>query len=344
MIAWLVQIDSMGVKDSFLIVIGASAGGMQAIRGLLSTLDPGINATVCIVLHLSQKGGSELFLDRLQQHTTMPCSIAADNMPLQKGHIYLAAADYHMIIKDNRLLLGRGPAESRWRPSIDVTMRSAAVAWNTHCIGIILSGLLNDGVAGMDAIRRCGGLTIVQDIDEADYPDMPKAVLDNVATDRCLPTAAMPQAVEEYMQAAPEKRAPPNDVLFEAMLAEQVASRIDHMQKPGSRHSYYTCPDCGGGLWEIDDDKMIRYRCHIGHTYTEDELARSQGEKIEDTLWIALRMMEERRHLLLKIANKEDMQGFRSLASQHYGQADDIELHIERLKEFLFSFQKFGKN
>jgi two-component system chemotaxis response regulator CheB len=327
-------------KDGFLIVIGASAGGMNAIRRLLSDLRPDVNAAVCIVLHISQKGGSTLFLDRLQKSTSMPCSVATDNMPLQKGHVYLAAADYHMIIKSNQVLLGKGPAENKWRPSIDVAMRSAAIAWDTHCIGIILSGLLYDGVAGMEAIRRCGGFTIVQDPLEAEYPDMPTAVLDNMPTDRCLSTAEMGKAIEEYTTAAIERRPPPEDISWEATLAEQVASRINHMQTPGNRHSFYTCPDCGGGLWEIKDEGVTRYRCHIGHTYSEDGLLNSQEDKIEETLWIALRMMEERRHLLVKMADKEEKKGFQTLSKQHCQRAEEMALHIERLKEFLFAFQK----
>jgi two-component system chemotaxis response regulator CheB len=330
----------MWQKDGFLIVIGASAGGMNAIRQLLSGLSPDINAAVCIVLHLSPKSDSEPFAERLQKSTVMPCMIAADDLPLEKGHVYLAAADYHMIIKNDKLLLGKGPAESRWRPSIDVSMRSGAVAWDTHSIGIVLSGLLNDGVAGMEAIKRCGGFTIVQDPLEAEYPDMPKAVLNGVPTDRSVSISSMAKILETHMSAAIPRARPPEDIREEAMLAEQVASRIDHMQRPGNRHTYYTCPDCGGGLWEIRDGKITRYRCHIGHTYTEDDLLDSQAQKIEDTLWIALRMMEERRHLLLNMAGKDEKRGYQLLAGQHEERAREVALHIERLKEFLFVNQK----
>jgi two-component system chemotaxis response regulator CheB len=330
----------MWQKDGYLIVIGASAGGMNAIRQLLAGISPAINAAVCIVLHVSPKGSSDLFVERLQKSTAMPCSIAADDLPLEKGHVYLAAADYHMIIKNDKLLLGKGPAESRWRPSIDVAMRSAAVAWDTHSIGIVLSGLLNDGVAGMDAIKRCGGFTIVQDPLEAEYPDMPQATLNRVPTDRCVSLSAMGDILEAHISAAIPRGEPPGDIREEAILAEQVASHIDHMRDISDRHTYYTCPDCGGGLWEIRNGKIVRYRCHIGHTFTESDLLDSQAQKIEDTLWIALRMMEERRHLLLNMAGKDEKRGYQVLAGQHEERAREVALHIERLKEFLFANQK----
>jgi len=330
------------LKEDFIIVIGASAGGMNAIQRLLRHLSPDIDAAVCIVLHLSKKGASQPFIDRLQKSTLMPCHVAADNLPLENGHVYLAAADYHMIIRDSMLLLGRGSAESRWRPSIDVAMRSAATAWDTHCIGIVLSGLLDDGVSGMDAIRRCGGVTIVQEPADAEYPDMPQSVLMSMKTDHCLAVEDMPDVIYTHLSTPVLRVPPPDSIKNEAMLSELVASRIDHMNAPGMTHTFYTCPDCGGGLWELREGHVTRYRCHIGHTFTQNDLLSDQAEKIEGTLWVALRMMEERRHLLLKFAGKEGIKGFDTLADEHQRRAEEIELHIERLKEFLFAFQRDG--
>jgi two-component system chemotaxis response regulator CheB len=296
-------------KDGFLIVAGASAGGMKAIRQLLGSLPRRIDAAICVVLHLSRHVDAGHFLAALQKSTYMPCQVAMDNTLIEKGTLYLAPSNHHLIIRQNILLLGRGPGESRWRPSIDVTFRSAAVSWDTHTIGIILSGMLDDGVAGMEAVKLCGGFSIVQDLQEAEYPDMPQAVLRTVKADRSLSIDAMAAAIAEYMDAPRPRRQPPPDVLKEARLAELVASRIDHMQDTSHAHTVYTCPDCGGGLWEIKEGKLIRYRCHIGHTFTERELITGHGEKIEETLWVALRMMEEKRHLLYRIADRETAQG-----------------------------------
>jgi two-component system chemotaxis response regulator CheB len=131
-------------------------------------------------------------------------------------------------------------------------------------------------------------------------------------------------------------------VAREAVLAEQVATRIDHMGAMGVQPSMLTCPDCGGALWEMQDEKVTRYRCHIGHSYTESTLVNQQADKIEETLWIALRMMEQRRMLLYRIAEKEERAGFRALAAEHHDKAQEMELHIERLKELLFAQQKTG--
>jgi len=336
--------DLIWPRDGFLIAIGASAGGMKAISRLLKGLDPHLNVAICITLHLSPSVDARYFLARLQKTTLLPCRIASDNLPLQKGHIYLAPSNHHMIVKENVILLGNGPAESKWRPSIDVTFRSAAVAWDTHCIGIILSGMLNDGVAGMDAIRRCGGFTIVQDVQEAEYPDMPQAVLKTVPASRSIRLDDMASALGEIINAPHPRRAPPPDAQEEARLAEQVATRIDHMQTQEYRHTLYTCPDCGGGLWEVKNGQFARYRCHIGHTFTESDLTISQEQKIEDTLWIALRIMEERRHLLHKLAGREHSRGVEDLAKQYQQKAGEVDLHIERLKEFLFAYQKIDKD
>jgi two-component system chemotaxis response regulator CheB len=284
------------------------------------------------------------FLIKLQKSTRLPCHIADDNMPLKKGQVYMAPANIHMIVKEEAVILGRGPAESKWRPSVDVTFRSAAVAWDTRSIGIVLSGLLNDGVAGMDAIHRCGGCTIVQDPGEAEYPDMPRAVQKEIPDTRSMPIDAMAAALNGMTDRPPPRKTPPPDVQEEARLAQQVATRIDHMEAQDHPHTLYTCPDCGGGLWEIQEGNITRYRCHIGHTFTEDELVTGQKENIEDTLWIALRIMEERRYLLATIAGREQSRGSGQLGRQYQQKAEEVDLHIERLKEFIFAGQKTDVN
>jgi two-component system chemotaxis response regulator CheB len=197
---------------------------MEAIRHLLGRLGSIENASVCIVSHLSPDVDASYFISSLQKNTRMPCHLGADNMPLESGNVYLAPANYHFIIKEKTILLGGGPVDHRWRPSIDVAFRSAAISWDTHCIGIILSGMLNDGVAGMNAIRTCGGLTIVQDVFEAAYPDMPKAVLGAKAAQYAVPLDAMPAVIENYMGGGWPRRPAPQKLQEEARRAEEVAS------------------------------------------------------------------------------------------------------------------------
>jgi two-component system chemotaxis response regulator CheB len=329
----------MSNKQDYLVVIGASAGGLKAIGGILSRLRPDFPAAVAVVLHVPERSESSLFLAKLQKATSLPCRLGANDILLEPGHIYLAPAGYHMLINDGHILLGRGPAEGRWRPSINATLRSAATARDSHAIGIILTGMLDDGMLGMDAIRRCGGFTIVQDPDEADYPNMPTAVLDNMEVDECLPLEAIAAVLETYIQSNPARADVPPDISMENSILEQAATATDKLQTLG-RPSLLSCPDCGGNLWEIDKGQVRHYRCHIGHSYTEQELLKGQGDEIEKTLWVALRIMEEKRNLLEKIARKEEEQGLSVLSEDHYRRAQELHLHVDRLKDLIFQENK----
>src|SRR5260221_1620417 len=202
-------------KNDFIIIIGASAGGLSATARLLSLLDPDIPAAICVVLHLPENSEGAIFLARLQRDSALPCKMASDQLPLENGQVYLAPAGYHMLIKDGEIALGNGPAEGRWRPSINASLRSAAVAWNSHSIGIVLTGMLDDGAVGMDAIRRCGGFTIVQDPKEADYPNMPLAVLHKMEVNRCIPLSSIPAAIEEHLLSNPRPSPVPEDIRLE---------------------------------------------------------------------------------------------------------------------------------
>ena len=175
-------------------------------------------------------------------------------------------------------MLGHGPPENRHRPSIDVLFRSAAATWDSAVTGIILTGMLTDGVAGMNAIRRSGGTCIVQDPIEAEYEDMPQAVLKVLQPDYCISIKKMGSALDTIMKnSEPFKtRDIPDDVKAEASLAERAITRINDMDELGSQ-SIYTCPDCGGALWEIDNDGVTRFRCFTGHAYNEKDLLQKQG-------------------------------------------------------------------
>lgn len=327
-------------RPRFLIVVGASAGGLSAVIELCAQLDPEMDAAVCVVLHVSHISMSDILAKQIQKSSPFICRIAKDDEPIVRGHIYMAAADKHLLVKKRNLLLGQGPPENRWRPSIDALFRSAAVAYDGHVIGIILTGLLQDGTAGMLAIKKSGGICVVQDPKEAEYPDMPQAVLDNVEVDYCLSLSQMGFLLKEKT-ADPQETLNthvPKEVQIEAAIAERVAIGMD-LVAPLGKKSLFTCPDCGGGLWEIDDGKLPRYRCHIGHAFTEKELQLRQNETLESTLWVALRMMEERRQLLQKMADEERSKGRERSACNKEERVDDLKVHIERLKQILFETQ-----
>jgi len=325
----------MNASPKFIVVIGASAGGASASGELISQIKPDNNTAIFIVLHLAGKGISELLQHRLQKFTSYRCKIAENEEAIQSNTLYIAPVNYHMLVKEGQVVIGQGPAENRWRPSIDVLFRSAAASYGSYTIGIIITGMLNDGAAGMSAIKRSGGICIVQDPNEAEFPDMPLAVLDTIEVDHSVRLSEMGQLISEITKNGITSNSIPQDVIAEAEIAERVSTSIDNVQQLGN-HSVYACPDCGGGLWHVQDAVIKRYRCHIGHSYTEKDLLIKQSETLEATLWVALRMMEERTSLLTRMAKDERSKGLNTLASFKEERNAELQIHIEKLKEILY--------
>jgi two-component system chemotaxis response regulator CheB len=326
------------MKESpYIIVVGASAGGMTPLSELMGQFEPDINAAVFIVLHLSNTGIGTFLKDKIQRYSRLPCSIAANGVPIQRGHIYIAPPDFHLIVKENTMLITSGPAESRWRPSIDILFRSAAVAHGEKVIGTILTGLLDDGTAGMIAIGSCGGTTIVQDPEEAQFPDMPLSVLQVMEVSHVSRLAGMGKLIANVVNTKLIEGVPvPEELKMEAGIAERTASSITDTM-PLGKHSVYSCPDCGGGLWERKDNGLTTFRCYTGHKYTEPELYRQQNQKLETALWISVRMMEEKRNLLLKLCDQDKARGFTKMSSDYLQRADEFAEYIHTMKQVLFS-------
>ncbi|WP_165958040.1 chemotaxis protein CheB [Segetibacter sp. 3557_3] len=330
----------MGLKKpDYYIVIGASAGGLNATTELVSQLSEDINAAVFVVLHLSKVGIGDFLVHRLQKYTTYTCMKVTDGMAIERHKIYVAPPDEHLVIRDDHVVLGRGPAENRWRPSVDVLFRSAAANHASQVIGIVLTGYLNDGTDGMLAIKRSGGVCIVQDPNEAEYPDMPMSVIEHVEVDYSVSLQKMGEVIRQAISLHGNGKpaiVAPDDVVLEARIAENAVVGLNVVSNLGER-SLYVCPDCGGGLWQMRHANVERYRCHVGHVYTEEILVQKQAESLESTLWVALRMMEERRNLLMSISSRESTNGFPQLSNTHKEKAEELEQHIVRLKELLFA-------
>lgn len=327
------------MKDpKHIIVIGASAGGLQAVTELMAQVTAEMDAAIFVVLHTPHYSYADVIAQRLQRNSVFTCKLAEHEEAIQSKHFYLAVPDKHLILKKGKILLGRGPVENRWRPSIDVLFRSAAVAYNARVIGVILTGLLEDGVAGMQIIKECGGTCIIQDPGQAEYPDMPQAVLRYVDVDYCSSLDQIAVILQEKAKNEVETDHPvPERIQREAEIAERVASGIENMQSLGGERSNYSCPECGGGLWEIHDGGVIRYRCYTGHMYTSDELLDRKRKELEDTFWVALRILEERRNLLNKMSEEEQSKGWVKSSGNKQKRAEELETHISRLKEVLFN-------
>ena len=319
-----------------MVCIGASAGGLTAIGELLSYLPKEVNAAVFIVLHLSKTGLEDTLARRIQRNTTIPCKIAENDEMIEPGNIYVAPPGAHLLLKKDQIIIGHGPPENRYRPSIDVLFRSAALYYQSRAIGIVLTGLLNDGSSGMLAIKQSGGICIVQDPNEAEYPEMPASVLETMESDYCEPINKMGQVIMEVTSRLPPKPLPvPEIIVAEAKLSERSATAIEDINKLGPKTDY-GCPDCGGPLWEIKSGKLKHYRCHIGHTYSDWDLEISQSRKIEQTLWVAIRMMEERKTVLLRMSSEHRHRGLLKSSGTYKEQAKNLEQHIEQLKKFIF--------
>jgi two-component system, chemotaxis family, protein-glutamate methylesterase/glutaminase len=323
---------------SYIVVIGTSAGGNVVLPELLKQLNPALPAAVFIATHMPKHSVAELFVKRVQKYTPLKCKIAAHSETIQPGHVYISKPDHHLLIKNSTMILGKGPMENRYRPSIDALFRSAAAAYGSRVVGIVLTGLLEDGAAGLLAIKRSGGRTIVQDPNEAQYPDMPNAALKALKPDHMIPVNEMGKVIESIMSKRPKKIKVPADIITEANIAERVNVGIDELQEIGE-HSLYSCPDCGGGLWQLTSNGITRYRCHVGHAYTEDGLLTNMQSNTESALWTAIRIIEERRNLLKTLADKEKTRGSKEVALRYKTRMKELDEQITQLRRVLFNMQ-----
>jgi two-component system, chemotaxis family, protein-glutamate methylesterase/glutaminase len=329
-------------KKTSILVIGTSAGGNFQLPELIKQLTPDMNITVLIVMHLSKGSIGEMLVSRLKKFTSYPCKIPTHGEVLKTRHIYFAKPDHHLMIKGRKILVGRGPMENRYRPSIDTLFRSAAATHGPNVIGIILTGMLEDGASGMLAIRRAGGVCIIQDPNEAQYPDMPQAVLNQLKPDFSVPVSEMGQTLSTVLRATSRRKTSsviPADIIKEAEIAERVQINIDALKEIGE-NSLFSCPDCGGGLWEKKANGHSHYRCHVGHAFTSEGLLNGMETSTESALWTALRILEERKNLLRKIGAKEKNNGNRKLAVTYDKRAVELEQQIEQLKKVLFNTSK----
>jgi two-component system chemotaxis response regulator CheB len=326
------------VKDnSRILVIGTSVGGLQALENLISQLQPDFPLPIVIVQHISADATGNVLLQKLANLGNLKCQHGKNNASVLPGHLYLAPSDHHIIINDKKkILITKGAHENRSRPAIDPLFRSAAVAYGNGTIAILLTGYLDDGTAGMKVVKECGGICIVQDPRDAQYPDMPQNALQTVAIDYCLPLSEMGGLLYQILSSvSPSKVKIPNAVLIEAKIAERVLSDLPSVNALGEQVPF-NCPGCGGVLWKISESGEIRFRCHVGHAYTAATLMAEQTMKIEETMWTALRMFEERKNLLMTYAQDKRGAIYRSAVER----AAMSQVHIDRIRQILMADDK----
>jgi two-component system, chemotaxis family, protein-glutamate methylesterase/glutaminase len=282
--------------------IAASAGGVEALRRVVSDLPADLPAAICVVLHIPATGRS-LLAPILDRDSALTAVVAEDGQRIRAGTIYVAPADRHLLVRRHTIELSHGPKENGVRPAADPMFRSLARSWGASAIGVILSGALDDGSAGTVWLSEAGGTVIVQDPSSAIVPGMPSAA---IAADEPDFTAPLEQISGLLTRLARETAPVPEE---EAMLPEpEPPDHLNGEHRPAGPPSSFTCPECSGAVWELRDGTLVRYRCRVGHTYSEDAMVEAQGEAVEAALWTALEVLEERGELLRRIAGRmEDM-------------------------------------
>jgi two-component system chemotaxis response regulator CheB len=327
----------MQSKIPQVVVIGTSAGGLNALTKLVSQFQNDFPAPILVVQHISADASGNVLLDALNRNSKLKCIHATSGQELTPGHLYLAPSDHHLMVNGERnILVTKGAQENRWRPAIDPLFRSAAVAFGNKVIGIILTGYLDDGTAGLVSIKRCGGICIVQDPKDAEYPAMPQNALNQVKVDFCIPLSEMGGLLYKLMSRKLSKRKPvPKDILIEAEIAERVLSDLPSVNALGKQVPF-NCPGCGGVLWQVNKGSALRFRCHTGHAYTSASLLAEQTKKIEETMWTALRMFEERKNLLTTMAGTQTGAALNSSLER----AKLSQVHIDRIRVILKSDDK----
>jgi two-component system, chemotaxis family, protein-glutamate methylesterase/glutaminase len=325
-----------------LVVIGASAGGIEALQQLLAALPQNLDAAVLIVLHTSRHSGS-LLPQILQRSSRLETVHPQDHTPIEKGKVYIAPPDYHMVVEDGALRVIQGPRENLHRPAIDPLFRSAAAYYGPRVIAIILTGLLDDGTSGLMVVRAAGGAAIVQDPNTALFSSMPRSALEQVRDARVLSLAQMPAAIlaltEEDLPVDPTingraSKAAQEQAFEESKFSEMDMSEFENEERPGLP-SAFACPDCGGVLWELEENGFLRFRCRVGHAYTARNLGAEQRHAIEAALWAALRALEESASMFRRMSERAKTQGHAQTAQSYDDRAGNTTANARVLRDFL---------
>ncbi len=333
----------MVTRSKHLVVIGASAGGIEALRTIVAQLPEDFPAPICIVLHTSPQspGVLDAILNRAGR---LHASNAVNGERLQQGHIYVAPPDFHLVVEPGIVRVTKGPRENRFRPAIDPLFRSAAQVYGPAAIGVVLTGSLDDGTDGLWAIKQLGGCAIVQDPLEALFPSMPQHAIDHVDVDYVLPLAEIPpmlmrltsEAVEPAFAEAPELLKVEVKI---AMEHNPIDAGLERIGKP----SKFACPECHGVLLELKEGTRTKFRCHTGHAYSIAGLLAAIGEGIEDSLWNAIRALEEGQLLMSQMA--EHLRSSHDVASAEelLDRANEARRHGDAIRQLVMQRQPLSE-
>jgi two-component system, chemotaxis family, protein-glutamate methylesterase/glutaminase len=315
------------------VVIGASSGGVDALRTIVSALPRDFPAPICVVVHTAPQ--SPGVLDGILRRVgTLPAQAARSGEPLRPGRIYVGPPDHHLVLEPGILRLTKGPRENRFRPAIDPLFRSTAQVYGPSAIGVVLTGNLDDGAAGLWTIKQLGGTAIVQDPDNAEYPSMPLSALNTVEVDHCVPLAALAPLLTRLVAdpaAAHAEMAVPEQLDIELRIAKE-ENAVDAGVKAIGEPSSYACPECHGVLLRLKEGKLLRFRCHTGHAYSAASLVAAIQEGIEEAVWNAVRALEEGGLLLQHLATHLEETGHTDAARDYAARAVEARRQSEKFR------------
>lgn len=330
-----------------IVVIGASAGGILALSDLFASLPEDFEAYIFVVLHISPFSPSVL-PQILSRAGHLKAKHAKDGDSMEPNLIYVAPPDHHLLLEKEKVLVKKGPKENRFRPSIDAMFRSAAYNYGSRVIGIVLSGMLDDGTSGLWTIKRLAGISIIQDPTDAEFPNMPLNALEHVDVDHMVSISKMGSLLAELVkEEAPHSPELPDDEFKLLNMEVHIAAQDNAFEMGVLREGKFTplvCPECSGSLVEFNEGKLVRYRCHTGHGYSETSLLASITKAMEENLWKVVRGMEEAIILLQQSARQFELAGKDDPASIFYKKAMAIHKQAQQLRQYLFEQDRFSND
>lgn len=321
-----------------IVVVGASAGGVQALDQLVERLPPELPASVFVVLHLAA-GGRSVLPSILARLGSLPASVPDERQPPERGHIYVAPPDRHLLLVGHEVCVTGGPRENGHRPAIDPLFRSAARTYGPRVIAAVLSGTLDDGAAGSRMIRDRGGVVIVQHPDDALYADMPRNTLQMAGADAVLPAAEIAGRICELVDE------PLPDRFEDVQQADEleVSEVMDAQLAVNGAPTELACPECGGGLWEREEGDLVRFGCRVGHVYSPESLVAEHGKALEQALWAALRGLEERAELYRRMAHRAQTAGRDSIERRFNHRSESAERHATAIRDAIARLTASGE-
>jgi two-component system chemotaxis response regulator CheB len=303
-----------------IIVIGASSGGVEAVLALARELPADLPAAVFVVVHC-RPDGPGLLASLLAKQGALPAAHAVDGAPIEHGRIYVAPPDMHLLLRAGHMHLRRGPKENHTRPSADPLFRTAALAFGPRVVGVVLTGNLDDGTAGLFAIAGAGGVTVVQDPEDASYPGMPSSAIENVAVDHILPLDEIAPMIYRLSRTAPSADPAANGNIHDEGAMHWSADYAVPGEAAG-----LSCPECSGPLWELRDGELLQFGCRIGHRFSPETMMAGSATDIEEALGMSLRAMEERAALATRLAEWVRQSGKNPVRATRYAHQADAAL------------------